>query len=91
MADRPPHGGYPGEPVVRDADLRAAAHIDFNDELGRRIREAVEDDVDGQFIMGGDDNAFVVLITPSVPRDTILVVYGDDGMPYKITIQPNEE
>lgn len=91
MADRPAHGGYPGEPMVRDADLRAAANIDFNDELGRRIREAVEDDVEGQFIMGGGDNAFVVLITPSVPRDTILVVYGDDGMPYKITVQPNEE
>ena len=88
---RPAHGGYPGEPVARDDDLRAALATDYNAELGRRIREAVENDVDGQFIMGGDQAAFVVLITEHVPRDTILVVYGDDGMPYKITIQPHEE
>ena len=85
---RPAHGGYPGEP---QAHSDAPLHIEFNASLARSIRALMEGASVGRVILGGDDAAFIALLVPQIPRSTIFVLYDDEGTPYKITVQPNEE
>ena len=83
--DRPTHGGYPGEPKAHEEPQGDTALRLLGEVLKAVIPEHYH------YAIGQNDEYLVVLVHPAVPKDTILVVYGDDGMPYKITIQPNEE